>query len=87
MDVLIATVAQRPDLARLLRDFDAWPEFMSQDPVGSLYYADPVGSYPEFVLVAVDTARPDRIVAKGYASRSGARRTLPRRCRRTAGTA
>ncbi len=66
MDVLTANVAQRPDLAPLLRDFDAWPEFMMQDPVASLYYADPVGWYPEFVLVAVDRARPDRILAKGY---------------------
>src|SRR3954471_19745120 len=39
---------------------------MRQDPIGSLYYADPVGVYPEFVLVAVDRAEPDRLVAKGY---------------------
>ena len=66
MDVQIATVAQRPDLARLLDDFNVWPTFMRQDPIGSLYYADPVTAYPEFVLAAVDRAEPDRLVAKGY---------------------
>ena len=66
MDVLTATVAERPDLAPLLDDFNAWPTFMRQDPVGSLYYDDPVAAYPEFVLVAVDRDHPDRLVAKGY---------------------
>ena len=54
MNLLIATVAQRPDLASLLDDFNPWPRFMRQDPVGWLYYEDPVTAYPEFVLVAVD---------------------------------
>jgi len=66
VDLLIATVAQRPELAPSLREFNAWPTFMLQDPIGSLYYADPVAAYPEFVLVAVDPAEPDRLVAKGY---------------------
>jgi len=66
MDVLTATIAQRPDLASLLRQFNAWPPFMRQDPVGSLYYADPATAYPEFVLVAIDRDQPDRLLAKGY---------------------
>jgi hypothetical protein len=67
MQLQISSVAERPDLAPLLRDFNDWPEFMRQDPCGDLYYAaDPVGSYPEFVLVAVDPKEPDRLVAKGY---------------------
>ena len=66
MDVLIATVAQQPELATLLNGFNPWPPFMRQDPVGSLYYADPVATYPEFVLVAVDRDHPDRAIAKGY---------------------
>jgi GNAT superfamily N-acetyltransferase len=66
MDVLIATAAERPDLAPLLDDFNVWPTFMRQDPISSLYYVDPVSWYPEFVLVAVDRAQPDRLVAKGY---------------------
>jgi len=66
VDILTATVAQRPDLAPLLHDFNAWPDFMRQDPIGSLYYADPATAYPKFVLVAVDRDDPDRLVAKGY---------------------
>jgi GNAT superfamily N-acetyltransferase len=66
VDLLIATVAQRPDLAPLLEDFNPWPRFMRQDPVGWLYYEDAVTAYPEFVLAAVDQDRPDRLVAKGY---------------------
>jgi hypothetical protein len=59
-------MADRPDLAPLLNDFNPWPRFMQQDPIGALYYADPVGMYPEFVLVAVDRDEPDRLVAKAY---------------------
>jgi hypothetical protein len=66
VDVLIETVAQRPDLAPLLGDFNPWPRFMREDPVGELYYADPVTAYPEFVLVAVDRDNPDHLVGKGY---------------------
>ena len=66
MDLLVATVAERPDLAPLLGDFNPWPRFMRQDPVGWLYYADAITAYPELVLVAVDRDHPDRLVAKGY---------------------
>ena len=64
MDLLTVTVAERPDLAQLLDDFNPWPRFMHQDPVGSLYYADPVGMYPELVLVAIDQDHPGQLVAK-----------------------
>jgi hypothetical protein len=66
VDLLTATVAERPDLAQLLDRFNPWPRFMHQDPVGSLYYADPVGMYPEFVLAAIDQDHPDQLVAKAY---------------------
>src|ERR1700761_6644563 len=66
MDLVTVTVAERPDLAHLLDDFNSWPRFMHQDPVGSLYYADPVGMYPEFVQVAIDQDRPGQLVAKAY---------------------
>jgi GNAT superfamily N-acetyltransferase len=68
LDILTATVAQRPDLAALLGAWNAWPRFMLQDPVGSLYYADPVEAYPDFVLVAVDRDHPDQLVAKAYSA-------------------
>lgn len=66
MDLLTANLAERPDLAPLLGDFNPWPRFMRQDPIGWLYYEDPVSAYPEFVLVAIDRDQPDRLVAKGY---------------------
>src|ERR1700735_4863583 len=66
MNLLTATVAERPDLAPLLGDFNPWPRFMHQDPVGSLYYADPVALYPEFVQVAIDQDHPGQLVAKSY---------------------
>lgn len=66
MKLLTTTVAERPDLARLLDDFNPWPRFMHQDAVGSLYYADPVSMYPEFVQVAIDQDDPDHLVAKSY---------------------
>ncbi len=66
MDLLTVTAAERPDLAHLLNDFNSWPRFMHQDPVGSLYYADPVGMYPEFVQVAIDQDHPSELVAKAY---------------------
>jgi hypothetical protein len=66
VDILTATLAQRPDLAPLLGTFNPWPQFMKEDPIGSLYYADPVQAYPDFVLVAVDREQPDRLLAKGF---------------------
>jgi hypothetical protein len=58
VDVLTATAAERPDLAARLNDFNPWPTFMRHDPVGSVYYVDPVEAYPEYVLAAVDRDRP-----------------------------
>ncbi|WP_329257076.1 N-acetyltransferase [Actinoallomurus sp. NBC_01490] len=66
MDLLVTTAAQRPDLVPLLEDFNDWPVFMRQDPVAPLYYGDAVTACPEFVLIAIDRNRPDRLVAKGY---------------------
>jgi hypothetical protein len=66
VDLLIANVAERPDLAPLLGDFNDWPQFMREDPVSDLYYNDHVSAYPEFVLVAVQRDQPDRLVAKAY---------------------
>ena len=66
MDLLIVTAAQRPDLVPLLGDFNDWPRFMRQDPVAELYYRDGIAAFPEFVLIAVDRAQPDRLAAKGY---------------------
>jgi hypothetical protein len=65
MDLLIASLAERPDLpSSYARGEDLWPEFMYQDPVGELYYADNHQAFPEFAVVAVDPAQPDRLAAR-----------------------
>jgi GNAT superfamily N-acetyltransferase len=65
MDLLIANLADRPDLpSTLAAGEDPWPEFMYGDPMAGLYYADNHAAFPEFVVVAVDAAEPDRIAAR-----------------------
>lgn len=65
MDLLVATLAQRPDLAPLLDGFPgAWPAFMYHDAVSALYYDDYLRQYPEYCVVVVDRDDPERAVAK-----------------------
>jgi hypothetical protein len=67
VDLDIVTLADRPDLAPLLDGFEAaWPEFMSWDPMASLYYGVAHELYPEFILLALDPAQPERAVARAY---------------------
>jgi GNAT superfamily N-acetyltransferase len=67
VDLLVASIAERPDLAPLLNRFaGGWPEFMYQDPVAPLYYDVAVDAYPAFCLVAVDRQAPARPVAKAH---------------------
>ena len=55
MDLEIVTLAERPDLADRLWDFDdLWPRFMQQDPVGDLFYARAGTRYAEYTLLAFD---------------------------------
>lgn len=69
MALEIASLVERPDLApRLDIDFEgAWPSFMLRDPTAVLYYNVAHTLYPEYVLVAVDPAEPERAVARAYA--------------------
>jgi len=65
MDLLIASLADRPDLPSAYAEGeDLWPTFMHQDPIGGLYYADNHKAFPEFLVVAVDPAEPDRLAAR-----------------------
>jgi hypothetical protein len=69
MELLIANLAERPDLLTRRRPGDdPWPEFMNQDLLAELYYADYREAFPEFVLVAIDPADPDRPVARAVSS-------------------
>ncbi|BCB82360.1 hypothetical protein GCM10022251_47820 [Phytohabitans flavus] len=53
----IATVAERPEWGQMLGQLDGlWPEFMSHDPTGGLYFGYHLTAYPEYVLIAVDPA-------------------------------
>src|SRR6266508_3711381 len=65
MDLLIASLADRPDLPSAYAEGeDLWPTFMHQDPIGGLYYADNHKAFPEFLVVAVDPVEPDRLAAR-----------------------
>jgi GNAT superfamily N-acetyltransferase len=68
MDVVVSTLAERPEAEPLLWDLsDEWPQFMAHDPVADLYYPDCDVAFPEFVLLAWDRAEPDRLLARGFA--------------------
>src|SRR5919198_2047410 len=65
MDLLIANLADRPDLpGSYAAGVELWPRFMQEDPIAGLYYADYHTAFPEFVVVAVDAAQPDWIAAR-----------------------
>lgn len=67
MDLIIASAAERPDLPSAYSDEDnaaLWPRFMTEDPIGELYYRDYIEAFPEFVLHAVDETEPERLVAR-----------------------
>lgn len=65
MDLVIANLADRPDLAGLLWDFDGlWPRFMEEDPISNLFYARAATDFAPFVMVAVDAQDAGRPVAR-----------------------
>lgn len=67
MDVMVASLADRPDLAPLLWGLDdPWPEFMRHDPIGDLYYSHADTTYAAWSLVAWDAADPTRAIAKSH---------------------
>ena len=60
-DLVVATLAERPDLAVRARDFvdESVAEFLYQDPVSVALFVDLVGRHPDFTLMAVDRATGD----------------------------
>lgn len=64
MDLVIATLEDRPDLGEMLWDLDGWPAFMEQDPIGHLYYSRADSRYAASAMVAIDRADPCRAVAR-----------------------
>jgi len=68
MGVQIDTLANQPQFRGLLWQIedDGWPQFIRQDPLAALYYADVEDVQPECVLVAWESRRPDTLVARGF---------------------
>jgi GNAT superfamily N-acetyltransferase len=65
VNLTVASLAERPDLAPLFADFPgAWPEFMHQDPVSPLLYDAAGADFAPFCLVAWDEDAPERAVAR-----------------------
>ncbi len=59
MDLLIISLADRPDILSRLDDFPgAWPEFMYHDSVSSVFYHQVVTLHPEHCLIALDGGTP-----------------------------
>ncbi|MFC5072493.1 N-acetyltransferase [Kitasatospora cinereorecta] len=65
MDLMITTLAARPELARAMDEMpDTWPEFILEDLVGWANFPRIAVEFPEYVLVATD---PDGVVvARAY---------------------
>jgi GNAT superfamily N-acetyltransferase len=67
VDLQVATIAERPDLAPLLDDLlGTWPRFLHLHPLSTLFYTSVAPRHPGFCLVAVDRSAPDTPVAKAY---------------------
>ena len=65
MDLIIASLAERPDLADKVRDFDGlWPVFMQQDPIADLFYSRFTTTYAAFTLLAFAADDLDHPVAR-----------------------
>ncbi|MGW7452668.1 N-acetyltransferase [Streptomyces sp. NPDC054787] len=63
-DIVITTLAERPELAGRLWDMaDSWPEFAQHDALAWLLYPRMVAEFPEYVLIATDG---DVVVARGF---------------------
>ncbi len=68
MDLLITSLAARPDLAGVFDAFpDSWPEFMYHDPVSERFFDVLVAAHPESNLIAIDPDQPDRPIARACA--------------------
>ncbi|WP_344896464.1 N-acetyltransferase [Nonomuraea antimicrobica] len=66
MPLRVTTLAERPEFASTLWEMDhTWHEFVLNDPIADLYYAVATTVYPDYVLVADDSAEPGRLAARG----------------------
>ncbi|WP_179023316.1 N-acetyltransferase [Streptomyces sp. IMTB 2501] len=82
MDVRVSSIAERPDrLPAVFEMADTWPEFVTNDPVGTAHYGRIATELPEYALFAED--EHGEIVAHTFsvpfALDVDGRRTLPAR--------
>ncbi|WP_186628156.1 N-acetyltransferase [Rhodococcus sp. BP22] len=65
MNLTVATLADRPDLADALWNMtDSWPKFMTQDPIAALYFDPDIReAFSQFVVAGLD--EKGSVVAKG----------------------
>ncbi|MFJ4582282.1 GNAT family N-acetyltransferase [Streptomyces echinatus] len=82
MDIQVSSLAERPDrLPAVLDMADTWPEFVTNDPVGTTHYGRIPAELPDYALFAEDEY--GRVVAHAYsvpfALAVEGRRTLPAR--------
>src|SRR5262245_31027732 len=67
VDILVASVADRPELGQLMADVpDGWPEFMYHDPFADLLYEHATTRYASTCMVAIDPERPQHALATSY---------------------
>jgi GNAT superfamily N-acetyltransferase len=65
MDLLIASLAERPDLVDKVWDFAGlWPTFMQQDPLSDLFYSRVTTVYAAYTLLAFAADDLDHPVAR-----------------------
>jgi GNAT superfamily N-acetyltransferase len=68
MELLIASLADRPDLAGVFDDFpDSWPEFMYHDNVSAALFQRLIEAHPATNIIAVDPVDPLRPVGRACA--------------------
>ena len=68
MDLQIASLAQRPDLAAVFDEFpDTWPEFMYHDIVSEVLFDQLLRAHPESNVIAIDPAQPLQPLARACA--------------------
>ncbi|MDI3421966.1 N-acetyltransferase [Streptomyces luteolus] len=79
-DLKITTLAERPELTGAFWALgDAWPQFVTEDPIGWILWGRIVSELPEYVLVATDESGElvARALSVPFALAAKGRGTLP----------
>jgi hypothetical protein len=83
-EILITTLAERPEFLDPIRDFDGgWPKFMQHDPVGNSLMGRVIELFPDQCLVATEDGE---LIAHGRSIPFRFRTKTAPSCRPAAGT-